>query len=100
MPSSIAAPSQPRKRLFILLLGAASGRILGLFFLPRWLPSVDLLKGRPRLPLVGKLNERPAELRINPCIKLTAVKKNWQTFCCSPDPSGGTVALKQLASKA
>lgn len=43
---------QPRKRLFILLLGMASGLILLLAFLLWWVPSVGLENIHPSLPVV------------------------------------------------
>jgi len=43
---------QPRKRLFILLLGAAGSLVLGLAFLLWWVPSVGLENIHPALPLI------------------------------------------------
>lgn len=43
---------QPRKRLFILLLGVAGTLVLGLAFLLWWVPSVGLENIHPVLPVV------------------------------------------------
>lgn len=43
---------QPRKRLFILLLGVACGLVLLVAFLLWWVPSVGLNEIHPSLPLV------------------------------------------------
>lgn len=44
--------SQPRKRLFILLLGIAGALVLGLTFLLWWVPSVGLENIHPVLPII------------------------------------------------
>lgn len=44
--------SQPRKRLFILLLGIAGALVLGLTFLLWWVPSVGLENIHPILPII------------------------------------------------
>lgn len=50
--TTVEHPEQPRKRLFILLLGAASGLILLLAFLLWWVPSIGLENINPALPLL------------------------------------------------
>lgn len=52
MASELVEPAQPRKRLFILLLGGASGLILGLAFLLWWVPSIGLENIHPTLPVL------------------------------------------------
>jgi hypothetical protein len=52
LSTELVEPSQPRKRLFILLLGGASGLILGLAFLLWWVPSIGLENIHPSLPVL------------------------------------------------
>ncbi len=52
MPTTVVeASQQPRKRLFILLLGVTSLVVLALAFLLWWVPSVGLENIHPSLPL-------------------------------------------------
>ncbi|HEY5674739.1 MAG TPA: DUF116 domain-containing protein [Malonomonas sp.] len=52
MSSQTVEPTQPRKRLFILLLGGACGLILGMAFLLWWVPSIGLENIHPALPVL------------------------------------------------
>ncbi len=52
MSTTTTESSQPRKRLFILLLGGATGLVLGLAFLLWWVPSIGLENIHPALPLL------------------------------------------------
>lgn len=49
---NIDSNEQPRKRLFILLLGVACGLVLLVAFLLWWVPSVGLSQIHPSLPVV------------------------------------------------
>mgnify|MGYP003901671159 CR=1 FL=1 len=49
---NIDSNEQPRKRLFILLLGVACGLVLLVAFLLWWVPSVGLSQIHPSLPMV------------------------------------------------
>jgi hypothetical protein len=52
LSTELVEPIQPRKRLFILLLGGAAGLVLGVAFLLWWVPSIGLENIHPVLPVL------------------------------------------------